>query len=59
MDQHFSPIYRAIFELLEERDNLWQKMANLAQRATDPNRFNNRGGQLLVEEKERKVIQKV
>lgn len=34
-------------------------MSNLEQRATDPNRFHNRGGQLLAEEKERKVIQKV
>ncbi|XP_046429441.1 protein regulator of cytokinesis 1-like isoform X4 [Neodiprion fabricii] len=49
---------RVIFELLEERDNMWQQIANLEQRANDPNRYQNRGGQLLAEEKERKVIQK-
>lgn len=49
---------KQIFELLEVRDNLWQQMTNLQERATDPNRFHNRGGQLLAEEKERKVIQK-
>ncbi|XP_046735023.1 protein regulator of cytokinesis 1-like [Diprion similis] len=49
---------RAIFELLEERDNMWQQIENLEQRANDPNRYQNRGGQLLAEEKERKVIQK-
>ncbi|XP_012266587.2 protein regulator of cytokinesis 1-like [Athalia rosae] len=49
---------KAIFQLLEERDLLWQKMSSLDERATDPNRFHNRGGQLLAEEKERKVIQK-
>ncbi|XP_051159934.1 protein regulator of cytokinesis 1-like [Leptopilina boulardi] len=45
---------KKIFDLLEERENLWEKMKELDQRANDPDRFHNRGGQLLAEEKERK-----
>ncbi|KAL0120022.1 hypothetical protein PUN28_008002 [Cardiocondyla obscurior] len=47
-----------IFELLEQRDNILKKMKELLQRANNPDRYHNRGGQLLMEEKERKVIQK-
>ncbi|XP_043467957.1 protein regulator of cytokinesis 1-like [Leptopilina heterotoma] len=45
---------KKIYDLLEERENLWEKMKELDQRANDPDRFHNRGGQLLAEEKERK-----
>ncbi|KAI4474416.1 hypothetical protein M0802_015614 [Mischocyttarus mexicanus] len=47
-----------IFNLLEEREKLWTKMKELEHRANNPDRLNNRGGQLLAEEKERKVIQR-
>lgn len=56
--QEFYEANRSIFDLLEERDNLWTKMKELFQRANNPDRFYNRGGQLLMEEKERKTIQK-
>ncbi|XP_076620472.1 protein regulator of cytokinesis 1-like [Colletes latitarsis] len=56
--QEFYKNFKPIFNLLEERDNLWKKMKELLQRADDPDRFYNRGGQLLMEEKERKTIQK-
>ncbi|XP_076231286.1 protein regulator of cytokinesis 1 [Calliopsis andreniformis] len=56
--QEYYEANKSIFELLEERDNLWTKMKELLQRANDPDRFYNRGGQLLMEEKERKTIQK-
>ncbi|XP_053976183.1 protein regulator of cytokinesis 1-like [Hylaeus volcanicus] len=56
--QKFYESYKHIFSLLEQRDNLWTKMKELLQRANDPDRFYNRGGQLLMEEKERKRIQK-
>lgn len=49
---------RTIFELLEQRENLIVKIKELLQRANNPDRYHNRGGQLLMEEKERKVIQK-
>ncbi|XP_053608737.1 protein regulator of cytokinesis 1-like [Plodia interpunctella] len=45
-----------IFELMTTRKNLWLKMCELDARASDPGRYNNRGGQLLKEEKERKAI---
>lgn len=48
-----------IFELANQRQELWDKMLELESRANDRNRlFHNRGGQLLLEEKERKNIQK-
>ncbi|KAL0828899.1 hypothetical protein ABMA28_003802 [Loxostege sticticalis] len=45
-----------IFELVMTRRNLWLKMTELENRATEPGRYHNRGGQLLREEKERKAI---
>ncbi|XP_067637944.1 protein regulator of cytokinesis 1-like [Eurosta solidaginis] len=47
---------REIFELYENRKLLWDRMIALEAKATDPGRYNNRGGQLLKEEKERKTI---
>ncbi|XP_065353031.1 protein regulator of cytokinesis 1-like isoform X2 [Cloeon dipterum] len=49
---------REIFDLLSKRAELWDRMCQLEHAATDSNRLNNRGGQLLKEEKERKQIQK-
>lgn len=45
-----------IFEMYKERNELWAKMKSLEEKASDPNRYNNRGGQLLKEEKERRMI---
>ncbi|XP_050668586.1 protein regulator of cytokinesis 1-like [Leptidea sinapis] len=45
-----------IFDLVMTRKNLWLKMVELESRASEPGRYHNRGGQLLKEEKERKVI---
>lgn len=50
---------REIFDLLSRRAELWDRMGQLEVAATDSNRLNNRGGQLLKEEKERRQIQKV
>lgn len=50
---------KEIFDLLSRRVELWERMTQLEIAATDSNRLNNRGGQLLKEEKERKQIQKV
>nr|CAD7459266.1 unnamed protein product [Timema tahoe] len=48
-----------MFQLLDKRQKLWDKRLDLENRANDPSRlFENRGGQLLQEEKERKLIQK-
>uniref|UniRef100_T1J8R0 PRELI/MSF1 domain-containing protein n=1 Tax=Strigamia maritima TaxID=126957 RepID=T1J8R0_STRMM len=40
------------------RNQLWSQMTEFEKRANDPNRFNNRGGGLLSEEKERKKLLK-
>lgn len=45
-----------IFELIALRKRYWTSMTALEEKANAPNRFNNRGGQLLREEKERKNI---
>ncbi|XP_016656385.1 protein regulator of cytokinesis 1 isoform X6 [Acyrthosiphon pisum] len=49
----------SIYHLFEEREHLWNKMIMMQEQANDPARlWQNRGGQLLKEEKERKIIQK-
>ncbi|XP_033246479.1 protein regulator of cytokinesis 1-like, partial [Drosophila miranda] len=50
---------KEIFDLYESRAELWSRMQALEAKANVPNRFKNRGGQLLKEEKERKAISKL
>ncbi|XP_033255804.1 protein regulator of cytokinesis 1-like [Drosophila miranda] len=50
---------KEIFDLYESRAELWSRMQALEAKANEPNRFKNRGGQLLKEEKERKAISKL
>lgn len=45
-----------LFKLVEERQTLWSQMELLQNKEQDPKRYANRGGQLLKEEKERKMI---
>jgi len=45
-----------IFLLIKERQVLWERMSALEAKSQEPGRYNNRGGQLLKEEKERKII---
>ncbi|KAM8720746.1 hypothetical protein ACLKA7_006738 [Drosophila subpalustris] len=47
---------KEIFELFASRAEIWARMEALEAKANEPNRFNNRGGQLLKEERERKAI---
>ena len=46
----------AIFNIIRERQDLWNQMESLQNKESDPKRYNNRGGQLLKEEKERKMV---
>ncbi|KAK0088110.1 hypothetical protein PV326_004941 [Microctonus aethiopoides] len=48
----------AIYDLLNKREEMWDQMKELQRRAEDPDRFHNRGGQLLAEEKMRKYFNK-
>ncbi|EDV44572.1 uncharacterized protein Dana_GF20258 [Drosophila ananassae] len=47
---------KKIYEMYSNRGEMWARMIALEAKANDPNRFNNRGGQLLKEQKERKAI---
>ncbi|XP_054276904.1 protein regulator of cytokinesis 1-like isoform X1 [Macrosteles quadrilineatus] len=50
---------KRIFELAEEHRELWDLLLHLEEQANNKDRlFNNRGGCLLKEEKERKLLQK-
>lgn len=45
-----------IFAIYEKRVKMWRRMEALEEQAREPSRYNNRGGQLLREERERKYI---
>ncbi|XP_035788517.1 protein regulator of cytokinesis 1-like [Anopheles albimanus] len=45
-----------IFKLIAERQEMWDRMLALESKSSDPSRYNNRGGKLLEEEKERRRI---
>ncbi|XP_054168403.1 protein regulator of cytokinesis 1-like [Oppia nitens] len=47
-----------MFDKLGEWHNLWNRYKELESKANDPNRFNNRGGALLAEEREKNQIKK-
>ncbi|GIY76184.1 protein regulator of cytokinesis 1 [Caerostris extrusa] len=47
-----------IFKKINKRDELWSLMLDFEKKAADPNRFKNRKGNLLQEEKQRKKLQK-
>jgi protein regulator of cytokinesis 1 len=49
---------KEIFDLLQKRDKLWQQQVELDRQSNDPNRFNNRGGQLQKQLKLRKQLEK-
>lgn len=48
--------HEPLFHMIQERQDLWNQMESLQNKEQDPKRYNNRGGQLLKEEKERKMI---
>ena len=47
-----------MYAKLEEWQQLWERFKELENKANDPNRFNNRGGALLAEEREKNQIKK-
>ncbi|KAF5280439.1 hypothetical protein FQR65_LT03248 [Abscondita terminalis] len=47
-----------MIKLLDKRSELWARMLELEESASMPERFKNRGGQLLKEEKERNALAK-
>ncbi|CAH1783464.1 unnamed protein product [Owenia fusiformis] len=49
---------KAMLDRVARREKLWEDMMEFERRAADPNRFTNRGGGLLKEEKDRKKLMK-
>lgn len=49
---------KEMLEKFQKWRMMWKELIDLEVKANDPNRFNNRGGQLLLEEKKRKALQK-
>ncbi|XP_050080243.1 protein regulator of cytokinesis 1-like [Anopheles maculipalpis] len=45
-----------IFQMVHQRQEMWDRMLALENKSNDPTRYNNRGGKLLDEEKERRRI---
>uniref|UniRef100_S4RT28 Protein regulator of cytokinesis 1b n=1 Tax=Petromyzon marinus TaxID=7757 RepID=S4RT28_PETMA len=50
--------HRALYDGVRRWDAAWQPVPGVRGRAADPNRFSNRGGSLLREEKQRAHLQK-
>ncbi|XP_076104948.1 protein regulator of cytokinesis 1-like isoform X1 [Mytilus galloprovincialis] len=50
--------HHELFKDISKWADLFKKMLEHERKANDPNRFNNRGGKLLLEEKERKKVLK-
>jgi Microtubule associated protein (MAP65/ASE1 family) len=56
--ENFCDINKNIFALMEKRRSLWNRIETLQRFEGDPSRLKNRGGKLLKEEHERKLIAK-
>ncbi|XP_053670053.1 protein regulator of cytokinesis 1-like [Anopheles nili] len=54
--QQFYRENEATFQMVKQRQEMWDRMLALENKSSDPNRYNNRGGKLLEEEKERRRI---
>ncbi|XP_048174052.1 protein regulator of cytokinesis 1 isoform X4 [Corvus hawaiiensis] len=50
--------HKDLFEAVQKWEENWKLFLELESKATDPGRFNNRGGNLLKEEKQRAKLQK-
>ncbi|XP_043917057.1 protein regulator of cytokinesis 1-like isoform X2 [Protopterus annectens] len=48
-----------LFDAITKRESIWKQFLDLEKKARDPNRFANRGGALLKEERERTRVQKL
>lgn len=55
--RHYESV-KPILEKVKKRQQLWDEMVALETNSGNPDRFKNRGGNLLIEEKERRRLQK-
>lgn len=52
--------YRSLYLLIEKQQDTWKRVVNMDKQLYNPERlFQNRGAQLLQEERERRAAQKV
>lgn len=56
--KRFALVFEPVFLKLAEWQECLRRIKDLEKRSTDPNRFNNRGGALLQNERDRKVLGK-
>lgn len=56
--KNFKNLYQGVFEKLREWEESLEKYIELEKKSMDPNRFNNRGGALLQNERDRKMLNK-
>uniref|UniRef100_A0A8C5M643 Protein regulator of cytokinesis 1 n=1 Tax=Leptobrachium leishanense TaxID=445787 RepID=A0A8C5M643_9ANUR len=57
--KHHYETHKEMFEGVQKWEESWRLFLELDKKATDPNRFTNRGGNLLKEEKQRAKLQKM
>ncbi|KAM9311904.1 protein regulator of cytokinesis 1 [Gastrophryne carolinensis] len=57
--KEYYEVHKEMFEGVKKWEENWHLFLELDKKATDPNRFNNRGGNLLKEEKQRAKLQKM
>ncbi|KAM8973666.1 protein regulator of cytokinesis 1 isoform 2-T2 [Pelodytes ibericus] len=57
--KHYYEVHKEMFEGVQKWEENWRLFLEFDKKATDPNRFTNRGGNLLKEEKQRAKIQKM
>ncbi|XP_053320362.1 protein regulator of cytokinesis 1 isoform X2 [Spea bombifrons] len=57
--KHYYEVHKEMFEGVQKWEENWKLFLEFDKKATDPNRFTNRGGNLLKEEKQRAKLQKM
>ena len=57
LQQHLTK-HKPLYRLVEKRETLWRQKQQFDENASNPQRFNNRGGQLLKEERERRQVER-
>ncbi|XP_075431587.1 protein regulator of cytokinesis 1 isoform X2 [Ascaphus truei] len=57
--KHYYEVHKEMFEGVQKWEENWRLFLEFDKKTTDPNRFANRGGNLLKEEKQRAKLQKM
>ncbi|XP_047289254.1 protein regulator of cytokinesis 1 isoform X13 [Homo sapiens] len=57
--KNYYEVHKELFEGVQKWEETWRLFLEFERKASDPNRFTNRGGNLLKEEKQRAKLQKM